>query len=121
MDAVESKESGLWGKKGMGRGSRGWVPGEEGRCGLRWEEKSSPWYGQHALDGCLGLRVPAEGICPRDSDVVDLDAAGFGEAEADVVPVVAKDDCRLLCWDESKDMAFSPFIDLFFGELQIMR
>lgn len=30
--------------------------------------------------------------------MVDLDAAGFGEAEADVVPVVAEDNCGLLCW-----------------------
>lgn len=41
--------------------------------------------------GGFGLSVPAESVGPGDLDFVDLDAARFGEAKADVVPVVLLD------------------------------
>lgn len=52
------------------------------------EEERCEGDGEDGGVGGLGDDVPAEGVDPGDFYLGDFDAAGFGEAEADVVPVV---------------------------------
>ncbi len=38
--------------------------------------------------GEFGFRGPPESVGPGDADLRDADGAGFGEAEADVIPIM---------------------------------
>ncbi len=78
----------------------------------RWQKQRGPRDSQDTRNGLLGRGVPAQCICPRDADIVDLDAAGLGETKADVVPVVREDDCGLVCRSQSEDVFVCTFVDL---------
>ena len=85
---------------------------ERGRKDIRWQKERSPWDGQDTLDRLLGSGIPAKGISPWNSDVVDLDAARLSETKADVVPVVREDNRWLVCGSQSEYVFVGAFVDL---------
>lgn len=56
----------------------------------RWQQEGREGDAEDVREGPFGGGVPAEGVGPGHADVGNADAAGFGEAEADAVPVVSE-------------------------------
>ena len=84
---------------------------------LRWQEQRRPWNGQHIFNWCFRFRIPAEGIAPGDFHIFDFDTAGFGEAKADVIPIVQEDDRRLFRGRQSENVFVGSLVDLLLVNL----
>ena len=63
------------------------------------------------LDGLTVGDVEANGIVPREGDLVDLQRARLGETHAHVVPVVGEDEARLLGGHNREDVVLGIHVD----------
>ena len=79
---------------------------------VRWQKERGPWDRQDAFNGLFGIGIPAQGVGPWNSDVIDLDAARLGETKADVIPIVREDDGWLVRGNQSEDVFICAFVDL---------
>ena len=77
---------------------------EFGAPDLRWEEQCRPWNGEDTFNGGFFAGVPAESVGPGNADVIDVDAAGFGEAETYVIPIVGEFYIGLLGLSQGEDV-----------------
>lgn len=70
----------------------------------RGEKQSSEGDAEHGRLRFPGLGIPTQRVGPGDGDVVDLDGARLGQAEANVIPVVLEPDARLVRRYQGEEM-----------------